>query len=127
MAWILRRVTATAGRDADRRVGCASGQKVFVVIPKAEGPELDLTGTLGSVPGLLSAERYEFSKSTKGPAPAWKRVALFRASAAVDVPATLQRLGSLVGCAGGTCSEAAGAVWVLEPLTDYVSRADLAK
>jgi len=125
VAWILRRVATTAVRDSKRGVDCPTGQKVFVVIPQAGGPELDIGGTLRSIPGLLSAERYDFSKSTKGPAPAWTSAVLFRSSAAVDVSATLRRLGAVVGCAGGTCSEASGAVWVLEPQGDYVSRADL--
>lgn len=124
VAWIFRRVTA-AGDNAGRRVECGAGQKLFVVIPKAGTAEVDVTAVLSSVPDLTSVERFELRKSTKGPEPAWRRMAVFRSDAGVNVQATLERLGSLVGCANGTCGEAAGAVWALEPLSDFLARPSL--
>ena len=116
-AWIFRRVT-TDSDNAGRRIECATGQKLFVVIPRSGTPQIDVTAALSSVPGLTSAERYQFSKSAKGPPPGWQKMVVFRSSPGVIVPATLARLGSLVGCANGTCAESAGAVWALEPLGD---------
>jgi hypothetical protein len=115
VAWIFRRTTRNNPE-------CVGRQKLFVVLPQATAPELDLTKTLSAVAGLVSAERYEFRKSTKGDPPAWKAMSVFRASDTVDVPATLRRLGSWVGCDGDKCPVSSGAVWVLEPLANYVAR-----
>jgi hypothetical protein len=127
VAWIFRRVTQPDD-NAGRRVECAPGQKLFVVIPKAGAADIDVHATLTSVPGLFSAERYEFSKSTKGPAPGWRKMVVFRSSPDVFVPAALERLGAVVGCArGGACGQSSGAVWALEPLGNYITRPESAR
>lgn len=118
VAWILRRTSTGADE-------CSEKDKVFVVIPPATGAEPDLPQILKAVPGLAGAARYEFVKSTKGPAPPWKAVGVFRAREDADVPGMLQRLAAQVGCPGGRCAESAGAVWVLEPMAGYITRADV--
>jgi hypothetical protein len=123
-AWIFRRSAAT-GDDTGGTVACPHGQKVFMVLPKTPG--LDLKKALGSVPGLVSAERYEFKAATKGARPAAQEIAIFRSTADVNVTAALARLGSLVGCQSGKCTESAGAVWALEPQADFVARSDVSE
>ncbi|HEY8510119.1 MAG TPA: hypothetical protein VIL32_17305 [Steroidobacteraceae bacterium] len=118
VAWILRRTSTGADE-------CSEKDKVFVVIPPPTGAEPDPGQILKAVPGLVSAQRYEFVKSTKGPAPSWKAISVFRAREDADVPAMLQRLAAQVGCSKGVCAESSGAVWALEPMGGYITRADL--
>jgi hypothetical protein len=124
-AWILRRSAAGAGDAVAHHVDCPRGQKVFMVLPKAQSSELDLKKMLSSVPGLASAERYEFKAATKGVPPAAKKIAILRAREGADVSTTLQRLGALVGCEAGRCAESSGAIWALEPQADYVAKAEV--
>jgi hypothetical protein len=124
-AWILRRTAAGTGDDAGHHVECPRGQKVFVVLPGAQSPQLDLNKMLSSIPGLASAERYEFKVATKGAPPAASKIAILRAREHADVSATLQRLGALVGCKAAQCTGSSGAVWALEPQADYVAGAEV--